>query len=122
MATKEGSFITMPSPRTYTSVLAVPRSMARSLENSPARRLISIPSHPVAAVHDRRLGHRLLEDLEGLAEERPIERSGEPSHITAGVRDAGYKPELIGVVAAQHDNRDPRLLRLAGERRDEEGE
>src|SRR5713226_395520 len=32
----------MPSPRTYTSVLAVPRSMARSFENSPARRLINI--------------------------------------------------------------------------------
>src|SRR6266852_1716230 len=46
MATKEGSFITMPSPRTYTSVLAVPRSMARSLEKNPAKRLISIQGHP----------------------------------------------------------------------------
>src|SRR5262245_26520848 len=46
MATKEGSFITMPSPRTYTSVLAVPRSMARSLEKTPARRLFSIRGHP----------------------------------------------------------------------------
>src|SRR5678815_1336973 len=42
MATMDGSFITMPSPRTYTSVLAVPRSMARSFENSPARILISM--------------------------------------------------------------------------------
>src|ERR1017187_484954 len=33
MATIEGSFTTMPLPRAYTSVLAVPRSMARSLEN-----------------------------------------------------------------------------------------
>src|SRR6476620_4871856 len=32
MATMEGSFTTMPLPRAYTSVLAVPRSMARSLE------------------------------------------------------------------------------------------
>src|SRR5947209_13136838 len=32
MATIEGSFTTMPLPRAYTSVLAVPRSMARSLE------------------------------------------------------------------------------------------
>src|SRR5579859_5395880 len=32
-ATMEGSFTTMPLPRAYTSVLAVPRSMARSLEN-----------------------------------------------------------------------------------------
>src|SRR6266581_2179044 len=38
MATIEGSFITMPSPRTYTRVLAVPRSIARSLEKSPARK------------------------------------------------------------------------------------
>src|SRR3990172_404307 len=34
MATIEGSLTTMPLPRAYTQVLAVPRSMARSLENS----------------------------------------------------------------------------------------
>ena len=33
MATIEGSFTTMPLPRAYTNVLAVPRSIARSLEN-----------------------------------------------------------------------------------------
>src|ERR1700756_4201100 len=33
MATMEGSFTTMPLPLAYTNVLAVPRSMARSLEN-----------------------------------------------------------------------------------------
>jgi hypothetical protein len=33
MATMEGSFTTMPFPRAYTNVLAVPRSIARSLEN-----------------------------------------------------------------------------------------
>ena len=33
MATIEGSLTTMPLPRAYTSVFAVPRSMARSLEN-----------------------------------------------------------------------------------------
>ena len=32
-ATIEGSLTTMPLPRAYTSVLAVPRSIARSLEN-----------------------------------------------------------------------------------------
>src|ERR1700740_911298 len=32
MATMDGSLTTMPLPRAYTSVLAVPRSMARSLE------------------------------------------------------------------------------------------
>src|SRR5581483_2262790 len=32
MATMEGSFTTMPLPRAYTRVLAVPRSIARSLE------------------------------------------------------------------------------------------
>ena len=35
MATTDGSLSTMPRPRTYTSVVAVPRSMARSLENHP---------------------------------------------------------------------------------------
>src|ERR1035437_2447811 len=33
MATIEGSLTTMPLPRAYTSVLAVPRSMARTLQN-----------------------------------------------------------------------------------------
>jgi hypothetical protein len=47
MATIEGSFITMPSPRTKTRVLAVPRSMARSFENNPARKLISMFPHPL---------------------------------------------------------------------------
>src|SRR5574341_184460 len=42
MATIEGSFMTMPSPRTYTRVLAVPRSMARSLEKRPARKFSSM--------------------------------------------------------------------------------
>src|ERR1044071_7016675 len=37
MATMEGSLTTMPLPRAYTSVFAVPRSMARSLENMLAR-------------------------------------------------------------------------------------
>ena len=32
MATMEGSFTTMPLPRAYTQVFAVPRSIARSLE------------------------------------------------------------------------------------------
>src|SRR6187397_1457894 len=34
MATIEGSLTTMPLPRAYTQVLAVPRSIARSLEKS----------------------------------------------------------------------------------------
>ena len=34
-ATTEGSLRTMPRPRWYTTVLAVPRSIARSLENIP---------------------------------------------------------------------------------------
>src|ERR1700686_2426881 len=34
MATIDGSLTTMPFPRAYTQVLAVPRSMARSLENN----------------------------------------------------------------------------------------
>src|SRR4249920_2478023 len=34
MATIDGSLTTIPLPRAYTQVLAVPRSMARSLENN----------------------------------------------------------------------------------------
>src|SRR4029077_20868679 len=34
MATIDGSLTTMPLPRAYTQVLAVPRSIARSLENN----------------------------------------------------------------------------------------
>src|SRR5579864_9521291 len=34
IATIDGSLTTMPFPRAYTQVLAVPRSMARSLENN----------------------------------------------------------------------------------------
>ena len=34
MATMDGSLTTMPVPRAYTQALAVPRSMARSLENT----------------------------------------------------------------------------------------
>ena len=37
MAMIDGSLTTMPLPRTYTQVLAVPRSMARSLENRENR-------------------------------------------------------------------------------------
>jgi len=37
MATIDGSLTTMPRPRAYTHVLAVPRSMARSLENNEKR-------------------------------------------------------------------------------------
>src|SRR5207237_7228182 len=41
----EGSLRTIPSPRTNTSVFAVPRSIARSSENCSAHRLNNI-THP----------------------------------------------------------------------------
>ena len=37
IATTDGSLMTMPLPRTSTSVLAVPRSMPMSRENRPSR-------------------------------------------------------------------------------------
>src|SRR5687767_15961084 len=37
IATMDGSFTTIPFPRAYTQVLAVPRSIARSLENNENR-------------------------------------------------------------------------------------
>ena len=38
-ATTDGSFNTMPRPRTYTKVLAVPRSTAMSRPKAPVKRL-----------------------------------------------------------------------------------
>jgi len=38
MATTEGSSRTMPRPRAYINVLAVPRSIDKSLENIPRKR------------------------------------------------------------------------------------
>src|SRR6266404_1363191 len=48
MATIDGSLTTMPFPRAYTQVLAVPRSMARSLENNDSieRRLKGLLQEP----------------------------------------------------------------------------
>ena len=48
MATIDGSLTTMPLPRAYTQVFAVPRSIARSLENreNRERRLKSLPQSP----------------------------------------------------------------------------
>ncbi|OGT27881.1 MAG: hypothetical protein A2Z17_06805 [Gammaproteobacteria bacterium RBG_16_66_13] len=39
IATQDGSLITMPRPRTWTRVLAVPRSMAISREKRPRSQL-----------------------------------------------------------------------------------
>src|SRR6185295_9854688 len=49
MATMEGSLTTIPRPFAYTSVLAVPRSMARSLENrlNNGRKFISCCHTPI---------------------------------------------------------------------------
>jgi hypothetical protein len=47
IATIDGSLTTIPLPRAYTQVLAVPRSMARSLENNDSI--------------ERRLNEKLLE-------------------------------------------------------------
>src|SRR4051794_41590384 len=43
-----GSFSTMPRPRAYTSVLAVPRSMARSLASPVLLARIAVGAAPVA--------------------------------------------------------------------------
>src|SRR5204862_6859239 len=56
IATIDGSLTTIPLPRAYTHVFAVPRSIARSLENSESieRRLNSLPRSRQSAVagHD----------------------------------------------------------------------
>src|SRR4051794_18936355 len=70
-ATTEGSFSTMPSPRTYTRVLAVPRSTAMSRpmiepreENMfPAMRLAFPVEVEVEVLRDDRLGDRTVDRL-----------------------------------------------------------
>src|SRR5207342_2576832 len=62
IATMEGSFTTMPLPRAYTSVLAVPRSMARSLEkmlNSDLRLCRRVEEwNPLDDIRDLALSNR----------------------------------------------------------------
>src|SRR5580704_5868304 len=62
MATMEGSLTTMPLPRAYTSVLAVPRSMARSLEkmlNSDLRLCRRVEEwNPLDDIRDLALSNR----------------------------------------------------------------
>src|SRR6202011_3375864 len=62
MATMEGSLTTMPLPRAYTKVLAVPRSMARSLEkmlNSDLRLCRRVDEwNPLDDIRDLALSNR----------------------------------------------------------------
>src|SRR5690554_7734098 len=51
-ATTEGSFRTMPCPRTKIRVLAVPRSMDRTLENMP-RNFLNIGEQGPSGAHAR---------------------------------------------------------------------
>ena len=54
-ATTDGSLITIPRPRTWTSVFAVPRSTPTSRENSPRNESITneVPSRAVRVVVER---------------------------------------------------------------------
>ena len=45
IVTQEGSLITIPFPRTWTSVFAVPRSIAMSKENRPSSQLIGLKAN-----------------------------------------------------------------------------
>src|SRR5882672_5974943 len=56
IATMDGSLTTMPLPRAYTQVLAVPRSIARSLENREK-------NEPSAKVENSLEGGRLLRNV-----------------------------------------------------------
>src|SRR5512143_1350363 len=58
MATTEGSLHTMPLPLTYTSVLAVPRSMAMSFENHPIIVLMNIVKKAPFEMHHQGVRHR----------------------------------------------------------------
>ena len=56
IATTEGSLMTMPLPRTSTSVLAVPRSMPMSRESSPSSALNGLRIGSLAHAIVRRRG------------------------------------------------------------------
>src|SRR6185369_18051760 len=93
MATMDGSFITMPSPRTYTRVLAVPRSMARSFENSPARILISM--HPPVDRHFWELRQKRDAKCSTHGGERQENHQAFPQHARqAGTVDDRRSPRL----------------------------
>ncbi len=81
----DGSFRTIPFPWTYTKVVAVPKSMARSSENhpntSPGNPTASLPSSwpdhsgPTRAHHMRSVWHR---KLAGIQDMRPRDLITEP--------------------------------------------
>src|SRR4051794_11071634 len=60
IATMDGSLTTIPFPRAYTQVLAVPKSIARSLENSESiERRLNRHSYQSAVVVGRQSGPAL---------------------------------------------------------------
>src|SRR5690348_17504926 len=60
IATTDGSFSTIPRPRTYTSVLAVPRSIAMSCDIHLNQRFQNIPTPSLACPPD---AQTLVRDL-----------------------------------------------------------
>ena len=50
IATQEGSLITMPLPFTFTSVLAVPKSIPISRENSPNSQLKGLNANSYSSI------------------------------------------------------------------------
>ena len=75
-ATTEGSLRTMPRPRTYTNVFAVPRSMATSVEKNPIK--LSRNIHASLLV-----GHK-IDDVGRDEKRREVGRGASMSHTSFG--------------------------------------
>src|SRR6266516_4571388 len=118
MATIEGSFMTMPSPRTYTRVLAVPRTTARSSEKRPARKLsnMAVRSHLVAT-HSIEIRPPQESNISGRAPTRSLvfpRRWRDRAHVRTGDRELWqHGATLTGRVHERHRN----LVRQGRDRR-----
>src|SRR5688572_4467009 len=96
IATMDGSLTTIPLPRAYTHVLAVPRSMARSLENND-----SIERRLKTSRLLRELAHRLLIGRSGRRLDTVL-----PAVLDLIHRGVGRVDEFVGRVGNVGKGRD----------------
>src|SRR5919112_4405593 len=109
MATTDGSLSTIPRPRTYTSVLAVPRSIAMSCDIHLNQRFQNIKPRPLASAcpasrkQSRRLNYDSTQPVECALNfrEKSVLRRHLPNGLgTVNMSIRRLPPELINRIAA----------------------
>ena len=95
IATTDGSLMTMPRSRTWTSVLAVPRSIPMSREKRPRMRSSMVGGRVLAASVRSRRGHRGCE----AGRARWAHGWGKPGQYTRSPPDLPSGPRRRGVAA-----------------------